>query len=322
MGLFDDLHGTRGGGDSKLSIISEKAGRPGDRLQGKEKTGKRSGEKSRPGSSAKNPGGVRSGKQKNIESAGKESARKTAGKGARASKNDQPGKISATKEKHRIKGNNALQGSISAGAGMIDRASVDILPAAVNQPLTMDDVKNSLPGWLDEWQVLRGVDDIRKVSPLVFRDCCRYIGLTYIKPSRILKDNTLIDGAGRGASACNRYNPAAVAVIYDVFLLFCDMCDKIPFISTFCAFSSISEDYIQDNNEKLTSFGFGFRKKALHKEYETIRQKTSNDPVGRLAILNNEYYSGGVSDSSDQMQTGKLLPVEHTFGLIDVKPIT
>lgn len=186
-------------------------------------------------------------------------------------------------------------------------------------PLTIDEVKNNVLQWLGEWCAARGVDDIKKVSPLVFRDCCRYIGMKYIKPSKMLRSKEIIKGAGRGGvgSSCGAYNPAMISALYDVFIMVCDICDKIPFKTSFAAFAGVSMDYLIDHDERLTSFGFGLAKKARNYEFDAIRQKTSADSIGRLAILNNEYYSGGGGASGGSDVVAASLPASGSFGLIE-----
>ena len=182
-------------------------------------------------------------------------------------------------------------------------------------PSCLDDVPRLLPLWVARWCEENNVDDLRKVSPLVFGSLCQYIG-GYIKESRILKDKTRSAVGACVASTCNRYDARAVAGLLDLFVNFCGACDKVPFASCFASFCGVSVMYIREYVQGLTSAGLNLAQKTHDLEMDSIRRKTSADPVGRLAILNNEYYGGGgaVSRSSDPVAVS--LPASGSFGLI------
>ena len=220
-------------------------------------------------------------------------------------------------ESGRKKGGAASPADIVAGAGDIITASgidANLLPASV------DDVTRLLPLWVSAWCSDNDVSDVRKVSPLVFRSLCSYIGI-HIKHSRILKDNTIRTGAGVGRSACNAFEPSRVLALFDVFKVFCDSCDKIPFSSTFAAFAGVSLSYVREYGDTLTSIGLDMRKKTHDAEIDAIRQKTSSDPVGRLAILNNEHYNNGFGASGASDRVAVSLPSGGAFGLIESKKV-
>ena len=71
-------------------------------------------------------------------------------------------------------------------------------------PSCLDDVPRLLPLWVARWCEENNVDDLRKVSPLVFGSLCQYIG-GFIKESRILKDKTRSAVGACVGSTCNRY---------------------------------------------------------------------------------------------------------------------
>ena len=220
-------------------------------------------------------------------------------KGSRAGKTTTKEKEKHTREKKQDAG-----GDILAAGGV----PVDMLPASV------DDVGRLLPAWVDSWMDAHEVQDMRKASPLVFRAMCQDIG-KIIKQSRILKDNTRRESGGAWGHGgnCNAYDPAAVLSLHDTFIKFCGVYDKVPFASSFAAFCGVSLSYVREYGQVLTSVGLDFAKKTHDAEMDAIRQKTSVDPVGRLAILNNEYYSGGAV-ASDAGRVWKAYPRRRRSG--------
>lgn len=206
--------------------------------------------------------------------------------------------------KRYLKGSAA--GEVVTGGGL----SADLLPVSI------DDVARLLPVWVSMWCNNNDISDIRKASPLIFRALCSYIG-SYIKQSRILRDTTRKAAGACVGSTCNRYDVQAVAAVYDVFCGFCNSCDKIPFQTTFAAFCGVSIMYVREYVQGLTSSGLNIAKKTHDVEMDSIRQKTSSDPVGRLAILNNEYYGGSVSASGGADVVAASLPASGSFGLIE-----
>ena len=198
---------------------------------------------------------------------------------------------------------------------------VDVFTAAGDPvemlPASIDDVARLLPVWVESWQAAENVPDIRKASPLLFNSLCIYIGNSFIKPSRILKDTTRTAAGACVGSTCNRYNPASVAAVFDVFTAFCSSCDKIPFQRDFAAFCGVSVFYVREYVQGLTSAGLNITKKTRDAELNAIRQAASRDPVGRLAILNNEFWNTSGAGGSDVQARGAALPVGGSFGLIE-----
>lgn len=188
--------------------------------------------------------------------------------------------------------------------------SADLLPVSVS------DVSRLLPVWVSMWCENNDISDIRKASPLIFRALCSYIG-GYIKQSRILRDTTRKAAGACVGSTCNRYDVQAVAAVYDIFCGFCNVCDKIPFQTTFAAFCGVSIMYVREYVQGLTSSGLNIAKKTHDNEMDAIRQKTSADSIGRLAILNNEYYSGGGGAYGGSDVVAASLPASNSFGLIE-----
>ena len=206
--------------------------------------------------------------------------------------------------KRYLKGSAA--GEVVTGGGL----SADLLPVSVS------DVSRLLPVWVGMWCDSNGVQDIRKISPLVFGSMCGDIG-RYIKQSGILKDTTRKAAGACVGSTCNRYDPASVMALYDLFCGFCGACDKVPFQTVFARFCGVSLSYIREYTRELTSSGLDIAKKTHDIEMDCIRQKTSADSIGRLAILNNEYYSGGGSASGGADVVAASLPASGSFGLIE-----
>ena len=95
---------------------------------------------------------------------------------------------------------------------------------------------------------------------------------------------------------------------------------RASFASSFAAFCGVSLSYVREYGQVLTSVGLDFAKKTHDAEMDAIRQKTSVDPVGRLAILNNEYYSGGAV-ASDAGRVVESIPTAAAFGLIETAKI-
>jgi len=204
-----------------------------------------------------------------------------------------------------------MRGDVITAAGV----SSELLPVSV------EDIPRKLGAWVETWQAAQAVPDIRKASPLLFNSLCTYIGQSYIKPSRILKDTKRTAAGACVASTCNRYNPASVAAAFDIFAAFCSMCDKIPFQNDFAAFCGVSVMYIREYVQGLTSAGLNLAKKTRETELQAIRQAASRDPVGRLAILNNEYWCGGMITGQEQAASGQALPTAGAFSLVDHAPI-
>lgn len=210
-----------------------------------------------------------------------------------------------------------------------DSTTADIVTAdggrADSLPRSVEDVYRDCGAWCQTWSEAHSVPDMRKASPLVFRAMCTDIGRAYIKPSRILKDQTKRERAGNhgNGGACNAYDPQKVLQMWDAFQWLCGQYDKIPFQTTFAAFCGVSLAYIREYAEELTSVGLDIAKRTHTAEMDAIRQRTSGDTIGRIAILNNEYYGNGAAFRGAEEQTaGNALPSSEAFGLIDEKPIT
>ena len=293
MGLFDDLQGTAAGRvdgkKNKLQVID--GGAVDDRGPG----GSVKGSDGR-----KKQAATKTGKKTNTTKSGKQ-----AGPGAGV-----VGRGSVP----------VVRGAVVSDAG--ESGAVDVVMAsgvdAALLPGSVSDVGRLLPLWVAAWCDSQAVDDIRKISPLVFGGLCQTIGKAYIKPSRILKD-TSPHGVGYGGAGvpCNAYDPQSVLAMYEVFSGLCASCDKVPFASDFARFCGVSVAYIREYEQNLTSLGFDIRKKTLAGEMDAIRRAASRDPVGRLAILNNEFWNGaGGSGDSVQAQAVDSIPAAASFGLL------
>lgn len=233
-------------------------------------------------------------------------ATKNKGKGSRAGKT-----TIKEKEKHIREKKPDAGGDILAAGGV----PVDMLPASV------DDVGRLLPAWVAEWIEHNNIKDIRKESPQVFRSLCLYIGRTYIKASGILKDTTRTAAGACVGSTCNRYDPAAVLALWDFYENMCAVCGQIPFQTDYAAFCGVSIFYIRDYVQRLTSSGVNLAQKTHDAEMDALRRTASRDPVGRLAILNNELWNGGGVASSDSGKVAESIPTAAAFGLIETAKI-
>lgn len=184
-------------------------------------------------------------------------------------------------------------------------------------PSSVEDVARMAPAWIGEWCELHAVQDMVKASPLIYRAMCQDIGARYIKPSGILKDTrprgTTPTG---GASTCGAYNPRAVSDLYNVFCRICGEFDKVPFASSFAGFSGVSLSYIREYTEGLTSAGLDLRQKTHAAEMDAIRQSASRDPVGRLAILNNEHWGTAQEVKRESVQARALPRFDGSGGVI------
>lgn len=220
------------------------------------------------------------------------------------------GKQAAKKTKTTAKIENMAGDVVGAGG-----VPVDLLPVSV------DDVSRLLPSWVSAWCDAQSVPDIRKASPQVFRALCLHIGKTYIKPSGIYMDNTRIAAGACVGSTCGRYNPAVILSLWEVYENMCATCDKIPFQTDYAAFCGVSVFYVREYSQKLTSAGVNMAKKTHEAEMDGLRRAASRDPVGRLAILNNEYWTGGGGSDSGGESVASSMPVEQTFGLIGTEKL-
>lgn len=207
-------------------------------------------------------------------------------------------------------------GKPSGGVSVVDSSGVpaDMIPA------TLSDVSALLPAWVSVWCEQNMVQDIRKASAQVFRALCMDIGRLYVKPSGVLKDDRR-EVAGAMTSTCNRYDPASVMALYDVFVAFCARCDKIPFGSDFACFCGVSVAYIKEYNDLLTSKGLQIAQKTHAGEIDAIRRRTSYFPVGGLAILNNELYGGGMISGGSASVTVDSIPAVGGFKAIETNKI-
>ena len=187
-------------------------------------------------------------------------------------------------------------------------------------PVSVDDVPRLLPSWVAEWCASNDIKDLRKASPLVFGALCADIG-KYIKASKILKDQTRAAAGACVGSTCNRYKPEAVAALLDVFRVFCASADKIPFSSVFADFCGVSLSYVREYARGLTSSGLDLAQKTRDIELDALRRSASRDPVGRLAILNNELWNGGAGGAGASDPVAASLPESGAFGLIDCKKV-
>ena len=188
---------------------------------------------------------------------------------------------------------------------------------AVDLPACVDDVRQMVGGWVCAWCADHDVRDLRKASPLVFRSMCSDIGRLYIKPSRILKTKDRRQAGACVASGCNAFDPAQVLLLYDVFYDLCGLYAMIPTQVSFAAFAGVSVSYIRQYTQELTAAGLDIAKKTSRAELEAIRAASLGDPVGRLAVLNNEYWIGAGSAQDSGQGSPQALPGGASFGLID-----
>jgi len=182
-------------------------------------------------------------------------------------------------------------------------------------PCSVDDVGRLLPLWVSEWCEVHAVQDMRKASPLIFGAMCADIG-QYIKHSRILKDNTRSAVGACPSATCNRYDAGRVVALYAIYERLCGEFDKIPFQEIFAAFCGVGQSYIKEFRQDLTSSGLDIAKNTKTSEMLAIRRAASRDPVGRLAILNNEYWGGGSSGDSSGGSSVASLPADGGFALL------
>ena len=195
-------------------------------------------------------------------------------------------------------------------------ASGELMPASIEK------VPELLPEWVIEYCDRNNIQDIRKTTPQVFHGLCLYIGGNYIKPSRILKDKTRKAGGACAATTCNRYDPQAVLYMFDIFERLCADCGKIPFQTDYAAFCGVSIMYVREYVQDLTSSGINLAKKTHDAEIDAIRRESSKNPVGQIAILNNELWNtGGQAASGEIGQTGQALPDKSVYSLIETAKI-
>lgn len=225
--------------------------------------------------------------------------------------------IKGTKQekKNQVKKTRSGGSSGRAGSDGVQVLTGSGVPADM-LPCSVDDVGRLLPSWVSEWCDRNNITDVRKMSPLVFGAMCGDIGRNYIKPSRILKDKTRSAVGACVATTCNRYDVHAVEQMLDVYRQLCGSCDKVPFSSVFADFCGVSLAYVKEYVKGLTSMGFNIAQKTHDLEMDSLRRSVSRDPVGRLAILNNELWGGGVPADSVRGASVASLPADGSFSLI------
>ena len=189
-------------------------------------------------------------------------------------------------------------------------------------PHSIEDVESLLPVWVSDWCASNDVQDMRKASPLIYKAMCIYIGKTYIKPSRIIWADIQPSGGRHGNGVAGAYDPAKVLRLWDTFQMLCASCDKVPFQTSFAAFCGASLAYVREYVENLTSSGLNIAQKTRTAELDAIRQRVTADPVGRLAILNNELYAqnGGQADQT-HVRTVEAIPRANGFSLIGTQKL-
>lgn len=308
MADFSDLIGTASGGAASGRVSSGGVDGIGGRSGGVSADMSGTGDRS-----ARSAGGAPiSGDKRSSGGASDKGRKASAGsmQGGKGSKRS-GGKSGASKTRTRGAAVEQVAGDVVQTSG---GRAVDMLPASV------EDVARMWPAWAGEWCELHGVPDMRKASPLIYRAMCREIGQRYIKPSYMLKDTKAHRvGPAGGAITCGAYDPEIVTALYDLFRGICDDFDKPPFASTFAAFSGVSESWLSEYGDKLTSKRVGVRQKLHAAEIDSIRQQASRDPVGRIAILNNEHWGGASNDRSTYAPAQQLdsIPAASAFGLIE-----
>ena len=177
-------------------------------------------------------------------------------------------------------------------------------------PVSVDEVGERVGGWLVEWCAVHGVSDMRRENQHIFMAFCIDLGKQIVKPSHILKDTAPHGVNQYGApSTCNAWNPSAVAALFDVFRRVCAEYGKIPFQTAFAAFSGCSLSYVREYGEYLTSRGLDISERTHAAEVDAIRQGIAGQTVGGIAILNNEYWGGGGSQTSEGIPAAVGLPV-------------
>ena len=204
-----------------------------------------------------------------------------------------------------LRGSQGLTTKTRTAAGDVVTGDGYTLPACI------EDVPRLLPVWVRAWSDSHGVPDMTKATPLIFRAMCRDIGQA-IRASGIIKDKTprpTCKAFGGGGSTCGAFDPHKVRELYDVFGRFCDEYNKTPFETTFAAFCGVSLSYVREYTDTLTSRGMDIHKLARGGELDAIRQNVTCDPVGRIAVLNNELWNnGGSVADSVQIQAAAALP--------------
>lgn len=209
-----------------------------------------------------------------------------------------------------LQGSQGLTDKVHTVAGDIVTGDGYELPASI------EDVSRLLPVWVGAWCGSHNVPDLIKSPPLVFRALCRDIGQA-IKASKILLDTTPRPTAGnygRGGGTCGAYDPRKVMALFDVFTRLCDEYNKPPFESTFAAFCGVSLAYIKEYVDGLTSKGFNVHQMTHGAELDAIRQTMTQDPVGRIAIMNNEAWNASGAIDDKRVESVASLP---KFGAVE-----
>jgi len=203
----------------------------------------------------------------------------------------------------------------------IGSARADVVTAdgtdAASLPRSVDDVAEAVPVWLSTWCNAHDVPDMRKASPMLFRAFCMDVGRMYVKPSRIIWADVQRRGGKGGHGVSGAYDPAKVLALWEVFLRVCAECDKTPFQTAFASFCGVSVAYVREYVQELTSAGFNLAQKTHDAEMDALRQQSSRDPVGRLAILNNEYWGNQAGQGTADTGHAQALPSVESFGLIE-----
>ena len=183
-------------------------------------------------------------------------------------------------------------------------------------PTSVEDVSRLLPVWAGAWCSSHNVPDMIKSPPLIFRAMCRDIGQA-IKASRILYDTVprpTASSFGASGGTCGAYDPHKVKQLYDTFVRLCDEYNKTPFETTFAAFCGVSLSYIREYTEGLTSRGLDVRQMTHGGELDAIRQKVADNPVGGIAILNNELWNNSGAIDDRRVESVASLP---KFGAVE-----
>lgn len=232
-----------------------------------------------------------------IQTRTKSTGKKTQKKGTSVLKRKNYGKKAGEKTASVRNGRNAAVVSASMMQGEVDFI----------RPESIDQVRELLPRWAAAWCERQGVESLRGCSPLIYDAFCKDVGRVLIKPSKLMHRREIGEP----------YSPEAVAQLYEIFVHFCGLCDQIPFQSSFASFAGVKacEASLDASITALRRFAG----KSSRIELDAVRKRTSCDPVGRIAILNNEHW-GGLAAAPDS-EVVEALPAASAFALIERKEL-
>lgn len=174
---------------------------------------------------------------------------------------------------------------------------------------TIEVFENDIDAYLQEFQEVQGIEDLRTAPQSVWNACLMYIQRHAFSNRDSLKQSSNVyNPSSIMDSNYNMYNYDTVNDILDYYIYICNLYNKEVSIIGFSKLTGISDETINtwgNDSNKLSSKSFGIYKKICQMREESLSNKLvdgKQNPVGTIAVLNRQFgwASPYVSDSNRQ----------------------